>query len=160
MPIATKSSKIDISNESLTASLAEKFCKILKKGDILFIYGEIGVGKTTFIKYLINKLQKIKKVSLTEVTSPTFSLLNEYELKNLTIQHFDFFRIKDSREIQNIGLFENYEDILTVIEWPEKIINKPKKIYELYFEYDYKSEKRFISVYKDSLEFKKFNKQK
>jgi len=155
MPIATKSSKIDISKESLTASLAEKFCKILKKGDVLFFYGEIGVGKTTFIKYLINKLQKKKKISLTEVTSPTFSLLNEYKLKNLTIQHFDFFRIKDPREIQNIGLFENYKDILTLIEWPEKIINKPKKIYELYFEYDYKSEKRFISVYKDSLEFKK-----
>ena len=82
-------------------------------------------------------------------------MLNEYKLKNLTIQHFDFFRIKDPREIQNIGLFENYKDILTLIEWPEKIINKPKKIYELYFEYDYKSEKRFISVYKDSLEFKK-----
>ena len=155
MPIATKSSNIDISEESLTASLAEKFSEIFKKGDVVFLYGEIGVGKTTFVKYLINNLQKQKKISLTEVTSPTFSLLNEYKIKNLTVQHFDLFRIKDGNETKNIGLFENYNDILTLIEWPEKIIDKPKKKYELYFKYEHKSEKRFISIYKDSLEFTK-----
>ena len=155
MPIATKSSKIDISKEGLTASLAKKFSEIFKKGDIVFLYGEIGVGKTTFVKYLINNLQKQKKISLTEVTSPTFSLLNEYKIKNLTVQHFDLFRIKDGNETKNIGLFENYNDILTFIEWPEKIIDKPKKKYELYFKYEHKSEKRFISIYKDSLEFTK-----
>jgi len=155
MPIATKSSKIDISKESLTASLAKKFSKIFKKGDIVFLYGEIGVGKTTFVRYLINDLQKQKKNPLTEITSPTFSLLNEYKIKNLTIQHFDLFRIKDENETKNIGLFENYKDILTLIEWPEKIISKPKQIYELYFNYNHKSEKRFISIYKNSLEFKK-----
>ena len=155
MPIATKSSKIDISKESLTANLAKKFSKIFKKGDIVFLYGEIGVGKTTFVRYLINDLQKQKKNPLTEITSPTFSLLNEYKIKNLTIQHFDLFRIKDVNETENIGLFENYKDILTLIEWPEKIISKPKQIYELYFNYNHKSEKRFISIYKNSLEFKK-----
>ena len=153
MPIATKSSKFDISKESLTASLAKKFSKIFKKGDIIFLYGEIGVGKTTFVKYLINNLQKQKKIPLTEVTSPTFSLLNEYKIKNLTIHHFDLFRIKDVNETENIGLFENYKDILTLIEWPEKIINKPKKIYEFYFNYNHRSEKRFISIYKNSLKF-------
>ena len=155
MRIATKSSKIDISKESLTARLARKFSKIFKKGDVVFLYGEIGVGKTTFVKYLINDLQKQKKTSLTEVTSPTFSLLNEYNIKNLTIQHFDLFRIKDGNETKNIGLFENYNDILTLVEWPEKIIDKPKKKYELYFNYDHKAEKRFISIYKDSLNFTK-----
>jgi len=155
MPIATKSSKMDISNESLTASLAEKFAKIFKKGDIVFLYGEIGVGKTTFVRYLINDLQKQKKTPLTEITSPTFSILNEYKIKNLTIQHFDLFRIKDVNETKNIGLFENYKDILTLIEWPEKIISKPKQIYEFYFNYNHKSEKRFISIYKNSLGFTK-----
>ena len=120
MPIATKSSKFEISKESLTASLAKKFSKIFQKGDVILLYGEIGVGKTTFVKYLINSLQKQKKIPLTEVTSPTFSLLNEYKIKNLTIHHFDLFRIKDANETENIGLFENYKDILTLIEWPEK----------------------------------------
>ena len=73
MPIATKSSKFEISKESLTASLAKKFSKIFKKGDVIFLYGEIGVGKTTFVKYLINSFQNQKKIPLTEVTSPTFS---------------------------------------------------------------------------------------
>ena len=155
MPIATKSSKFDISKESLTANLAKKFSKIFKKGDVIFLYGEIGVGKTTFVKYLINNLQKQKKTSLTEVTSPTFSLLNEYEIKNLTILHYDLFRIKDTDDTKNIGLFENYKDVLTLIEWPEKIINKPKKIYEFYFNYNHRSEKRFISIYKNRLKLKK-----
>jgi len=154
MPIATKSSKIDISKESFTARLARKFSKILNKEDIVFFYGEIGVGKTTFIKYLINNIQKQKKISLSEVTSPTFSILNEYKIKNLTIQHFDLFRIKDPNEIKNVGLFESDKDVLTLIEWPEKIINKSKKKYELYFKYDHKSEKRFISIYKDGSNFK------
>ena len=72
MPIATKSSKIDISKESLTASLAEKFSKIFKKGDIVFLYGEIGVGKTTFVRYLINDLQKQKKNSINRNNKPYF----------------------------------------------------------------------------------------
>ena len=58
MPIATKSSKIDISLEKNTESISKKFSKFIKKGDIIFFYGEIGVGKTTFIKYLINNLQR------------------------------------------------------------------------------------------------------
>ena len=92
MPIATKSSKIDITQESVTASLAKKFSKVFKNGDIVFLYGEIGVGKTTFVKYLINSFQQKNKDQKTEVTSPTFSILNEYQLKNLTINHFDLFR--------------------------------------------------------------------
>lgn len=155
MLTATSSSRIDISKESLTANLAKKFSKILKRGDVVFLYGEIGVGKTTFVKYLINNLQKQNKVSLTEVTSPTFSLLNEYQIKDLTIQHFDLFRLKDGSETRNIGLFENYNDILTLIEWPEKITDKPIIKYDFYFEYDDRSEKRFLGIYKNSSEFTK-----
>ena len=94
MPIATKSSKFDISKESDTAKIAKEVSKKIKKGDILFFFGEIGVGKTTFIKYLINNLQKINKVKLTEVPSPTFNLLHEYKVKNLLIEHYDLFRIE------------------------------------------------------------------
>ena len=155
MLTATSSSRIDISKESLTANLAKKFSKILKRGDVVFLYGEIGVGKTTFVKYLINNLQQQNKVSLTEVTSPTFSLLNEYQIKDLTIQHFDLFRLKDGSETKNIGLFENYNDILTLIEWPEKITDKPIIKYDFYFEYDDRSEKRFLGIYKNSSEFTK-----
>ena len=127
MHIATKSSKIDISSEQKTEIISKKFSKYLKKGDIIFLFGEIGVGKTTFIKYLINHLQIKNNLIKTEVPSPTFNILNEYEINGLVIHHYDLFKLKDSNEIKNIGLFENYSSIITFVEWPEIIEKKPKK---------------------------------
>ena len=127
MLIATRGSKIDISKESSTAKFARKFSKVLKVGDVVLLHGEIGAGKTTFIRYLINSLEKKNKVKLGEITSPTFSILNEYEIKNITIRHYDLFRIKDSNEIKNIGIYENIQDFITFIEWPDKIQKKNKK---------------------------------
>ena len=124
MHIATSGSKIDISKESLTAKFAKRFSKVLKHGDIVFLYGDIGAGKTTFVRYLINFLEKENKIKLSEITSPTFSILNEYEIKDIKIRHYDLFRIKNSEEIKNIGLFENTQNYLTFIEWPEKIKKK------------------------------------
>ena len=83
MHIATSGSKIDISKKSLTAKFAKKFSKVLKHGDIVFLYGDIGAGKTTFVRYLINFLEKENKIKLSEITSPTFSILNEYEIKDI-----------------------------------------------------------------------------
>ena len=70
MLIATNSEKIDISLEDKTSELAEKFSRILHKGDVAYFHGEIGVGKTTFIRHLINNLQRLNKINLTEVTRP------------------------------------------------------------------------------------------
>ena len=89
MPIAIKNSILDISSEETTKELAKQFSNYLKGGEIIFLYGEMGVGKTTFVKYLINEFQIKKKLQTTEVTSPTFNLLNEYELDDLRIKHFD-----------------------------------------------------------------------
>ena len=146
MPIATKSSKFDISKESDTAKIAKEVSKKIEKGDILFFFGEIGVGKTTFIKYLINNLQKINKVKLTEVPSPTFNLLHEYKVKNLLIEHYDLFRIEKKIDIKNLGVLENCSSILTLVEWPEKISKRPKKRIELLFKYKSKSDKRILKI--------------
>ena len=148
MLIATRSSKIDISKESSTAKFARKFSKVLKVGDVVLLHGEIGAGKTTFIRYLINSLEKKNKVKLGEITSPTFSILNEYEIKNITIRHYDLFRIKDSNEIKNIGIYENINDFITFIEWPDKIEKKIKKKYNLYFKYNSKLNMRSLEVNK------------
>ena len=146
MPIATKSSKFDISKESDTAKIAKGVSKKIKKGDILFFFGEIGVGKTTFIKYLINNLQQASKVNLTEVPRPTFNLLHEYKIKKLLIEHYDLFRIEKKIDIKNLGILENCSSILTLVEWPEKIIKKPKKRIELLFKYKSKSDKRILKI--------------
>ena len=146
MLIATNSSKIDISLEVKTAELAKNFSKILKKGDIVFFHGEIGVGKTTFIRYLINYLQTNNHLNQTEVTSPTFNLVNEYDVEVFTIQHYDLYRITNSLETKNIGLLENQKEILTLIEWPEKIDNKIENKIDLFFEYGDDMNKRFLTI--------------
>ena len=142
MHIATNSEIIDISLEVKTAELAKKFSKLLKKGDIVFLHGEVGVGKTTFIRHLINNLQVNNHLKPTEVTSPTFNLVNEYDVGIFVIQHYDLYRIKSSDETKNIGLLENQKEIITLIEWPEKIDNK----IDLFFEYAEDMKKRFLSI--------------
>ncbi|NMN67432.1 tRNA threonylcarbamoyladenosine biosynthesis protein TsaE [Candidatus Pelagibacter ubique] len=146
MLIATNSSKIDISLEVKTAELAKSFSKILKKGDIVFFHGEIGVGKTTFIRYLVNYLQTDNHLIQTEVTSPTFNLVNEYDVGVFTIQHYDLYRLTNSQETKNIGLFENQKEILTLIEWPEKIDNKIDNKIDLFFEYEENMNKKFLTI--------------
>ena len=144
MHIATSSSKIDISRKSLTAKFAREFSKKLKVGDVILLYGDIGAGKTTFVRYLINSLEKQKKIKLSEVTSPTFSILNEYEIKDITIRHYDLFRIKHSKEINNIGLYDNSHNFVSFIEWPEKVKKKFKSKYSLFFRHNSRSGKRLI----------------
>jgi tRNA threonylcarbamoyladenosine biosynthesis protein TsaE len=146
MLIATNSSKIDISLEVKTAELAKNFSKILKKGDIVFFHGEIGVGKTTFIRHLVNCLQTDNHLNQTEVTSPTFNLVNEYDVRVFTIQHYDLYRLTNSQEIKNIGLLENQKEILTLIEWPEKIDNKIDNKIDLFFKYGENMNKRFLTI--------------
>ena len=104
MPTAIKNSKIDITSEKSTRELAEKLTSHFIGGEYIFLYGEMGVGKTTFVKYFINKFQTDEQLKLTEVTSPTFNLLNEYETNNFVIKHYDLFRIKNSSEIKDLSL--------------------------------------------------------
>ena len=124
MPIAIKDSKIDITSEKLTKELAKEFTKYLKGGEFVFLYGEMGVGKTTFVKYFINEYQKKNNLTQTEITSPTFSLLNEYQVKDIRIKHYDLFRINKKKDINNLDIFEKDNKLITLIEWPQLIANK------------------------------------
>ena len=115
--------------------IADKIKKILLPGDVVFLHGEIGVGKTTFARLLINGFENEKKMKKSEVLSPTFNIVFEYEIKEFTIKHFDLYRLKNSNDIKNVGLFENLEQSITLIEWPELIINKPENRFDLFFKY-------------------------
>ena len=146
MPTAIRSDKIELSSEKKTAELATKFSKKLKPGNIVFLYGEIGVGKTTFIKYLINEFQKNSKLVITEVTSPTFNLLNEYQIDKIKIYHYDLFRLKSEEEVKNLDIFEDNISAITLIEWPQIIKKKPKNLIELNFKYEDDHKKRSAQI--------------
>ena len=146
MPIDIRNDKINLSSEKKTEELARKILKKIKPGNIIFLYGEMGVGKTTFVKYLINEFQKIQKIKTTEVTSPTFNILNEYSINQIKIDHYDLFRLKSVEEIKNLRLFEDNVNTITLIEWPQMIEKKPKNLIELIFEYEKDYQTRSVQI--------------
>ena len=116
-------------------SLSQKVADKLDKNDCIFLIGEIGVGKTTFTRYLINHLQEKNGEKITEVLSPTFNLLYEYDLKTIKIMHYDLYRIKDEKELKHLGIFLDKKDTIKIIEWPQLInISLPDKL-EIHLDY-------------------------
>ena len=146
MHIATKGSKINISSEKKLEEFANNYSNELKQGDIFFLFGEMGVGKTTFVKFLINNLQLKFKQKLTEVTSPTFNIMNEYNIGNLLIKHYDLYRLKSFNELQGLNLFDEKDKAILLIEWPQIIKEKPNLVTKFYFEYDNDYQNRFIKI--------------
>ena len=146
MPTAINSDIINLPSEKKTEELANKLISKIKPGDIIFLYGELGVGKTTFVRFLINKFQKNNGLEITEVTSPTFNLLNEYQINKIKINHFDLFRLKSPNEIKDLNLFDNISNTITLIEWPQIIQEKPKNLIELTFEYGEDHQTRYVKI--------------
>ena len=140
-----KLSQIDIISKKILSNLSNTDC--------IFLFGDLGSGKTTFTRKLINGLQEKNKVTITEVLSPTFNLLYEYEIKPLKVMHYDLYRLENSKEIEQLGIFENVENTITIIEWPEKIEKKIVNRLELTFYYGDEEESR-------KLDFKGFGKWK
>ena len=118
-----------------TFYLSQKIGKLLSKGDVIFLYGEIGVGKTTFVRGLINNLEVEKGMVESQILSPTFNIVFDYEIKKLKIMHYDLFRLKNSTDINELGVLAEIEDHITLIEWPELIEKKPKNRIEMFFGY-------------------------
>ena len=147
MHIATKkSSQINISSEKKLEEFAKNLALNIKKGEIFFLYGEMGVGKTTFVKHLINKLQLKFDNKTTEVTSPTFNIVNEYLVDDILISHYDLFRLKNKNECKNIGIAEDIDKKITIVEWAEKINQRPKNRLELYYKYSKNFKSRSLII--------------
>jgi len=126
--------------------ITNKIKSILLPGDVIFLYGQIGVGKTTFVRLLINNYENENNLKKSEVLSPTFNIVFEYDMKNFTIQHYDLYRLKNEKEIENIGLFTNLEKNITIVEWPELIKKKPINRIDLFFEYSKDMKERILSI--------------
>jgi|TARA_B110000467_G_C18119019_1_gene366784 tRNA threonylcarbamoyl adenosine modification protein YjeE len=116
-------------------SISKKISSYLSKKDCIFLIGEIGVGKTTFTRHLINNLQIQEDLKMTEVLSPTFNLLYEYNINNFKLMHYDLYRIKESKELNQLGIFSDDFDTVKIIEWPDLIKTPLNDKLEIYLNY-------------------------
>ena len=115
--------------------ISKKISTHLSKKDCIFLIGEIGVGKTTFTRYLINNLQSQERLKMTQVLSPTFNLLYEYDINNFKVMHYDLYRIKESRELDQLGIFSDDIDTVKIIEWPDLIESPLEDKLEIYLKH-------------------------
>ena len=128
-----------------TQNLSSNISKILGVNDIIFLYGEIGVGKTTFVRFLINYLEAENGIKMSDVLSPTFNIVYEYNIGDKKILHYDLYRLKNYKDILQLGMFEISNNRIKIVEWPELIDSKPKDRIDIQFKYsklmDYRTAK-------------------
>jgi len=118
-----------------TQNLSKSISKIISAGDVIFLYGAIGVGKTTFVRFVINHLERKNRIKNSEVLSPTFNIVYDYDIGDVKILHYDLFRLKNYKDISQLGMFETSQDCIKIIEWPELIETKPKDRIDILFQY-------------------------
>jgi tRNA threonylcarbamoyladenosine biosynthesis protein TsaE len=118
-------------SEDDTIIFAKELAPTLKQGDVLALYGELGAGKTFFTQQLCKFLGVTENVS-----SPSYVLMNEYVGKYV-IHHLDLYRLDAAEEVLELGLYDLFEDSITLIEWPEIADGMlPDNTIHIYFEFD------------------------
>ena len=129
-----------------TQNFSKNISKIISAGDIIFLYGEIGVGKTTFVRFFINHLENKNRIKNSEVLSPTFNIVYDYDVGNLKILHYDLYRLKNYKDISQLGMFETSNDSIKIVEWPELIESKPKDRVDIQFQYSKLIDSRKVKI--------------
>ena len=129
-----------------TKNISKKISKILKDGQIIFLYGEIGVGKTTFVRFLINHLEVENQIKKSDILSPTFNIVYDYEIGRIKIHHYDLYRLKNYKDILELGMFEISKNHIKIIEWPELITPKPENRIDIFFQYSKLIEYRKVKI--------------
>ena len=129
-----------------TQNFSENISKKISAGDIIFLYGEIGVGKTTFVRFLINCLESKNRIKNSEVLSPTFNIVYDYDVGDTKILHYDLYRLKNYKDISQLGMFETSKDCIKIVEWPELIKPKPKDRIDIFFQYSKLIDSREIKI--------------
>jgi len=129
-----------------TKNFSKNISQIISAGDIIFLYGEIGVGKTTFVRFFINRLESKNGIKNSEVLSPTFNIVYDYDVGNLKILHYDLYRLKNYKDISQLGMFETSKDSIKIVEWPELIETKPKDRVEIQFQYSKLIDSRKVKI--------------
>ena len=115
-------------------------------GDVIFLYGEIGAGKTTFVRFIINNLEREKGIENSDVPSPTFNIVYDYDIGDKKILHYDLYRLKNYKDISQLGMFETSKDHIKIVEWPELIESKPKDRIDILFEHSKIENSRKVKI--------------
>jgi len=129
-----------------TQNFSKNISKIISAGDIIFLYGEIGVGKTTFVRFFINYLESKNGIKNSDVLSPTFNIVYDYDVGNIKILHYDLYRLKNYKDISQLGMFETSNDGIKIVEWPELIESKPKDRVDIQFQYSKLIDSRKVKI--------------
>ena len=136
--------------------ISRKIADRFSEKDCIFLIGEIGVGKTTFTRSIINYFQKREGVEQTQVLSPTFNLLYEYDIKKIKVMHYDLYRIKNAIELNQLGIFNENVNSIKIIEWPQLIETNVTDRLELQLSYANNENERKL-VLKGLGKWKTFN---
>ena len=130
-----------------TQTFSKNISKIISAGDIIFLYGEIGVGKTTFVRFFINHLESQNGIKNSDVLSPTFNIVYDYDVGNTKILHYDLYRLKNYKDISQLGMFETSNDSIKIVEWPELVESKPKDRVDIQFLYSKLIDTRKVEIF-------------
>ena len=130
-----------------TQNFSKNISNIINSGDIIFLYGEIGVGKTTFVRFFINNLETKNGMKNSEVLSPTFNIVYDYDISKIKILHYDLYRLKNFKDISQLGMFEISDESIKIVEWPELIEVKPKDRIEIRFKYLKSIDSREVKIF-------------
>ena len=132
-------------SEEETAAAGRDLAASLAAGDVVLLYGDLGAGKTAFVRGLAEGLG----VDRDQVSSPTFTLVQEYRGGRLTLFHVDLYRLDDAREIDDLGLDEIAVDGVMAIEWAEKHPRPPQRPVRVSIEHAGETERRIVTTYSD-----------
>jgi tRNA threonylcarbamoyladenosine biosynthesis protein TsaE len=121
---------VETSGEAETAAAGAQLAPALRTGDVVLLSGELGAGKTAFVRGLARALG----VPEEDVTSPTFTLVQEYRAPQVVLFHVDLYRLSP-REVGDLGLDEMMEEGILAIEWPDRWVDPPSAIYDVQIEH-------------------------
>jgi len=108
---------IDLRDEAATARLAEMLSRVVRIGDVIALHGDLGSGKTAFARAFIRALGDPEE----EVPSPTFTLVQIYDLSVGPVFHFDFYRLNRAEETYELGIEDAFHEGVSLIEWPDRV---------------------------------------
>ena len=129
-----------------TKNFSINISKAIGSGDIIFLYGEIGVGKTTFVRFFVNHLENKNGIKNSDVLSPTFNIVYDYDVGNRKILHYDLYRLKNYKDISQLGIFETSNKSIKIVEWPELIDPMPKDRIDIRFKYSKLTDCREVKI--------------